>query len=288
MTAPEKSFPSPESFVEPINRYFHIPVAALIVDLIKVSRITPNQVTYASVLCGLVSGLAFCQGEPWWFIVAGIFLEFSMILDCADGQLARAKNCATDFGRLLDGIGGYVAYLSMIAGMMLGLDGLFYTLTIITIITILKAITFDYFKISIATMIKEGVDGSQRDIHAAYQKIRQTPTALLKAYFYYLQFQQLIFHGRWNSLQKFSHNNKTAFGETPLTDEQLKRYYQKTKTLLAVWRWNGHEMVLFLIAILSILGIIDVSMTILTALAGTQFCLTFIFHHYFIRHDART
>jgi len=288
MTAPEKSFPGPDSLVEPVNRYLHIPVAALIVDFIKESRITPNQITYASVLCGLASGLAFCLGEASWFIVGGFFLESSLILDCADGQLARAKNCASDFGRLLDGIGGYVAYLSMIGGMMIGLDGLFYTLTAITVITILRAITFDYFKISIATMIKEGVDGSQRDIHAAYQKIRQTPTALLKAYFYYLQIQQLIFHGRWTSLQKFSHNNKTAFGETRLTDEQLKRYYQKTKTLLAVWKWNGHEMVLFLIAVLSILGIIDVSMTILTALAGTQFCLTFIFHHYFIRHDART
>ena len=285
MTSPGNSRPISVSLVEPVNQYIHIPVAAMIVNAIKNTRITPNQLTYASVLCGLASAIAFCQGTGWSIIIAGVFLETSLILDCADGQLARAKNCATDFGRLLDGIGGYVAYLSMIGGMMIGLDGRFHALTTITIFTVLRAITFDYYKLSIATMIKDGFDGSKRDIHAAYQKIRLTSSALLKIYFYYLQFQQLIFNGQWSSLQKYSRNHDTSSGEIRLTEEQQKRYYQKTKSLMAVWKWNGHEIVLFLIAILSILGIIDISLTALASFAGIQFCLTFIFHHYYIRHE---
>jgi len=287
MTSPKTACPAPKGLVEPVNQYFHIPVAALIVSLIKNTRITPNQVTYASVLCGLASALAFCQGNGWSFVIAGFFLEASLILDCADGQLARAKNCATEFGRLLDGIGGYVAYLSMIGGMMIGLEGLFYTLTAITFITVLRAITFDYYKLSISAMINEGIDASKRDIHAAYQNFLATSSVLMKSYFYYLQFQQWLFHGQWTSLQKYSRNKSTS-GETRLTEEQRRRYYQKTKPLLAVWNWNGHEIILFLIAVLSVLGIIDVSLTALTFLAGIQFCLTFIFHHYFIRYEVRS
>lgn len=289
MTASEKSCNAPEGLVEPVNRYFHIPIAALIVNAIKETRITPNQITYTSVLCGLASAVAFSLGETWSFIMAGLFVEASLILDCADGQLARAKNRATDFGRLLDGIGGYIAYLSMIGGMIIGMEGLFNVLLALTVITVLRAIAFDYFKLSMGAMIREGIDGSKRDIRKAYQKIRaKTPLALFKTYFYYLQFQQLIFHGEWTSLQKYSQNNQKASDETRLTEEQRKRYYQKTKTLRAVWKWNGHELVLFLIAFFSIIGIIDIAVTALTALAGMQFCLTFIFHRYFIRHETRS
>ena len=286
MTSPETIRPAPNGLVEPVNKYFHIPVAAVIVLFIKDTRVTPNQVTYASVLCGLASALAFCQGNGWNLVIAGIFLEASLILDCADGQLARAKNCATEFGRLLDGIGGYVAYLSMIGGMMIGLEGQFYALAAITVFTVLRAITFDYYKLSIGAMIDEGIDASQRDVHAAYQNFRATPSALMKSYFYYLQFQRLLFHGQWTSLQKYSRKKPDA-SETRLTGEQRRRYYQKTKTLRAVWSWNGHEIILFLIAVLSVLGIIEISLTALAFLAGIQFCLTFIFHHYFIRHEVR-
>ena len=88
MTSPETACPAPKGLVEPVNQYFHIPVAALIVRLIKNTRITPNQVTYASVLCGLASALAFCQGNGWSFVIAGFFLEASLILDCAAPYLS--------------------------------------------------------------------------------------------------------------------------------------------------------------------------------------------------------
>ena len=210
MTSPETIRPAPNGLVEPVNKYFHIPIAALMVRFIKNTRVTPNQVTYASVLCGLASALAFCQGNGWSLVIAGIFLEASLILDCADGQLARAKNCATEFGRLLDGVGGYVAYLSMIGGMMIGLEGQFYALAAITVFTVLRAITFDYYKLSIGAMTDEGIDASQRDVHAAYQNFRTTPSPLMKSYFYYLQFQRLLFHGQWTSLQKYSRKKPDA------------------------------------------------------------------------------
>jgi phosphatidylglycerophosphate synthase len=220
-----------------------------------------------------------------WIVIAGVFLEISLILDCADGQLARAKNCATDFGRLLDGIGGYIAYLSMIGGMIFAFNDQINALIAITIVTILKAIAFDYLKLSISTVILEGVDGSKRDIQKAYENLKVAPSLLLTTYFYYLQFQQLIFQGKWFSLKRYSKFNQANSGETKLTDEQRKNYYKNIKPMLAVWKWNGHELILFLIAIFSITGIIEKTLTFLAIIVTLQFCLTFLYHHYIIRNE---
>ncbi|MGV7221784.1 MAG: CDP-alcohol phosphatidyltransferase family protein [Nitrospinales bacterium] len=286
MNAPEISSPEPEGLVEPINKFFHVPIAARIVTILKNTPVTPNQVTYSSVLFGLASALAFCQGDIWWIVIAGVFLEISLILDCADGQLARAKNCATDFGRLLDGIGGYVAYLSMIGGMMFAFNDQIYTLVAITIITVLKAISFDYLKLSISTVILEGIDGSKRDIQKAFEAINKTTSPLLTIYFYYLQFQQFIFKGQWVPIKEYSYINENHPSESKLTEEQRKFYYKQIKPLLVVWQWNGHELILFLIAIFSIFGVIEESLILLAVFATLQFCLTFLFHHYIIRNEA--
>ena len=285
MTTPETSSAQPKGLVEPINQYFHVPIAALIVAILKNTPVTPNQVTYASVIFGLASAVAFCQLNIWGIVFAGVFLEISLILDCADGQLARAKNCATEFGRLLDGIGGYIAYLSMIGGMMFAFNDQIYALIAITIITVLKAITFDYLKLSLSTVILEGVDGSKRDIQKAFENLKVAPSLLLTIYFYYLQFQQLIFQGKWSSLKQYSKINQINSNESKLTDEQRKIFYKNIKPMLAVWKWNGHELILFLIAIFSIAGIIEKTLTFLAIIVTLQFCITFLYHHYIIRNE---
>lgn len=277
-----------EDLVEPINLYFHIPVAAKIVTLIKGTSITPNQVTCISVSFGLAAALGYSMGELFWFAIAGIMLEISLILDCVDGQLARAKNCSTDWGRLLDGIGGYVAYVSVMAGLMAGLKGYYYTLIAITIITILKAILFDYCKLMLNSMAQQGYDGSKKEIRGAYRKFRGKPSAILKVYFYYLQFQRIIFHGKWSSLKKYSLEFEGNTGETLLTERQRNIYYQKNRTLMALWKWNGHEFVLFLIALFSLLRVLEESLTILAYLIGIQLFLTLITHQFLIRNEIRS
>ena len=43
-----------KEIIEPINRYFHNPIAASIVQILKDTWITPNQVTYVSIFVGLI------------------------------------------------------------------------------------------------------------------------------------------------------------------------------------------------------------------------------------------
>ena len=151
--------------IEPVNRYFHNSIAAQIVNFLKYTWVTPDQVTYASIFIGLISAYIFSLGTPWSFFLAGIILESVLILDCVDGQLARVKKCASDWGRLLDGIAGYIIYLAVLGGIMVGLGNDYYiALILFGVITILRGIAYDYCKLTFMTLIQKGYDGSDKQI----------------------------------------------------------------------------------------------------------------------------
>ena len=67
--------------------------------LILPTKITPNQVTLASLCMALACGLLFAFGH---FIVGALCLFASHVLDCTDGNLARAKQLFSPYGKLLD------------------------------------------------------------------------------------------------------------------------------------------------------------------------------------------
>lgn len=79
------------------------PPAALFVALVKGTRITPNQVTFLSFfVCAIAAYmLVLLPGYPW-LIAAIVVYEFSFVLDCADGQLARIRKTSSNLGHLLD------------------------------------------------------------------------------------------------------------------------------------------------------------------------------------------
>jgi len=66
--------------------------------LLKTS-VTPNQVTLGSLFCGILCGVFYLSG---WFITGSFFLFLSHVLDCTDGNLARAKEIFSPYGRWLD------------------------------------------------------------------------------------------------------------------------------------------------------------------------------------------
>src|SRR5437868_2509773 len=89
-----------------INRfteYVARPPAAIVVYALKGTRITPNQVTFLSALvaAGACAMIALLPGWAW-LIAAALVFEFSFVLDCADGQLARLRKTASPLGHLLD------------------------------------------------------------------------------------------------------------------------------------------------------------------------------------------
>jgi len=88
-------------------------ISLVLTKVLLKTKITPNQVTLASIICGLACGIFYAFG---WLIIGSIFLFVSHILDCTDGNLARAKEQFSDFGRWLDFIGNRIAEVFVFLG----------------------------------------------------------------------------------------------------------------------------------------------------------------------------
>jgi len=89
----------PQSFLDKILHTITEKIASV---LVNITWITPNQISWLS---GGLGGLA-----AGWFIVqenyltAVLFIVLSGILDCLDGDLARARNMASSEGDILDSV----------------------------------------------------------------------------------------------------------------------------------------------------------------------------------------
>ncbi len=71
------------------------PVAKLLVFL----RITPNQLSWASLVLGGIAGVAFAYG---YFGYGAVFATYSAFFDSLDGMVARMTGHASDAGEVLD------------------------------------------------------------------------------------------------------------------------------------------------------------------------------------------
>jgi phosphatidylglycerophosphate synthase len=87
----------------PWNQYVCRPVAAVLVHAAAETRVTPNQITLASLVVGLASAALFVvlPGHSGLAVAALVF-EVSYVLDCADGMLARLRRKQSTAGHLFD------------------------------------------------------------------------------------------------------------------------------------------------------------------------------------------
>jgi phosphatidylglycerophosphate synthase len=85
------------------NEYVCRPAGAVVVFALQNTRVTPNQVTLASLgIAGLSVGILVLV--PGWagLVVGAVVFELSYVLDCADGMLARLRNLQSTEGHLFD------------------------------------------------------------------------------------------------------------------------------------------------------------------------------------------
>ncbi|MDD8025062.1 MAG: CDP-alcohol phosphatidyltransferase family protein [Acidobacteriota bacterium] len=129
------------------------PLGYLLVKAIYRTRITPNQITFFSILIGVAAGVCFGVGTPGVIEVGAAFYIASIIFDCADGQLARLKKNGTRLGRLLDGFVDYITEASVFVGVALGLrpegwiDSRWWVLLAAAVAsTIFHAMLLDYYR----------------------------------------------------------------------------------------------------------------------------------------------
>ncbi|MGB8958772.1 MAG: CDP-alcohol phosphatidyltransferase family protein [Candidatus Aminicenantales bacterium] len=95
------SYPFLQKYL-PADRYLIRPPASLIVKAVFKTEITPNQLTWTSLVFALLAAVAYIGGRPVFFVLGGCLTLVSTIFDAADGMLARAKNMTSRYGAYLD------------------------------------------------------------------------------------------------------------------------------------------------------------------------------------------
>jgi len=85
------------------NKYVARPAAAVLLVPLERSPVTPNQVTFASLLvfAAAIPVLIAMPGHGG-LLLAALIIELSYVLDCVDGQLARMRGSSTPVGAYLD------------------------------------------------------------------------------------------------------------------------------------------------------------------------------------------
>lgn len=105
----------PVEVEEMVDRYIHRPIAAQLIPLLVRWPITPNQVTLLSGIAGVLGSLALTRGAVYpnaRLLCAGLVF-IAVVLDCCDGQLARAKGISSTTGAIVDGLADYVVGISL-------------------------------------------------------------------------------------------------------------------------------------------------------------------------------
>lgn len=98
------------------NNWVCRPPAAVLVYLLRRTPVTPNQVTFLSLLVSLLSGAALLlwpTAAGLWLAAGLIYLAF--VLDCVDGQLARITGKSSAVGAYLDFLADEIKAVTLIA-----------------------------------------------------------------------------------------------------------------------------------------------------------------------------
>jgi len=104
-----------------VDRYFNRPVGRWLTKILVHTSVSPNQVSVAAILLGLVSAWFFAQGNYAAALWGAILLQISAMVDCVDGELARVIFKESHLGKWLDIIGDQVVHFSVFASIGIGL-----------------------------------------------------------------------------------------------------------------------------------------------------------------------
>jgi phosphatidylglycerophosphate synthase len=83
--------------------------------------LAPWHVTVLSMAIGIAGAVGLMTGSYWPRLGGVLLLIASLVLDCVDGELARARLAQSRAGARLDVLGDYVVNLAVFAGLAVGL-----------------------------------------------------------------------------------------------------------------------------------------------------------------------
>jgi len=166
---------------ESVDRRFHRPLAAAVTALALSTSVTPNQITVSSLAAGWTGSFFLYQSffgtlfdevalgpvalDSLLLVLAGFFLFASVILDCADGQLARARGGGSRVGRILDGMVDALvllpAYVLIGIGILQNFGSAWFGVAVVAgVTTWIRTIVYDNVKVQFQALTSTTADAS--------------------------------------------------------------------------------------------------------------------------------
>lgn len=143
-----------------VDVYFFRRLGIVFAQIARVAGFSPTGVTWIALVVGaLGGGMLAVPGYGW---LAVLLLVFHGVLDSSDGQLARLTGRTSDFGRLMDGVAGYVTHIAMYLGILASVfsrgGGWPFLLVALLagISTIVHAQLYDYHRTTYVTLVTKG------------------------------------------------------------------------------------------------------------------------------------
>ena len=99
-----------------VSKYLNRRASEPLARLLARTRVTPNQVTWASFSIALMAFVSFILGQN---ILGGLLVQLSSIVDGVDGSLARIKGMTSTFGGFLDSMLDRYADILVVLGLTL-------------------------------------------------------------------------------------------------------------------------------------------------------------------------
>lgn len=113
------------------NTWIHRVARVTVVKPLVHTAVTPNQVTTARLLTGIAAAVVIGAGSPLWQHVGAAVFVLSVVLDRADGDLARLTGRTSASGHRYDMIADAVSNALVLIGLGIGLrDGGFGLLSV--------------------------------------------------------------------------------------------------------------------------------------------------------------
>ena len=93
-----------------VDRYINRRVSPHLTGLFIFFNIHPNGVTLLSIFIGMTGCLFFYLGGYLNGVIGALLFQFSTLIDCCDGEVARRTGKVSEFGGWLDFIGDNVVH----------------------------------------------------------------------------------------------------------------------------------------------------------------------------------
>lgn len=105
------------------NTWIHKIARATIVRPLTRTSVTPNQVTTVRIVAGIAAAMSLAYGGPEWPTYGAVLFILSMLLDRADGDLARLTGRTSPGGHTYDLFADAFCNALIFVGLGIGLRG---------------------------------------------------------------------------------------------------------------------------------------------------------------------